>query len=92
VRGFSLPALSRSTLVVIPALTARTKSALTHRVVAISTDASEWMLPGLLPGILQCHLQIVLCYLCCVVSEISHYFYPSSSQKDSADQLRPACK
>jgi hypothetical protein len=48
--------LYRSTLVVIPALTARTKSALLYRVVAVTTDASERMLPGLLSGILQSHL------------------------------------
>jgi hypothetical protein len=56
VRGFSLPALYLSTLVVIPALTARTKSALTHSVVAIAADASEWMLPARGLGILQSHL------------------------------------
>jgi hypothetical protein len=56
VRGFSLPALYRSPLVIIAAFSAGAKSTLAHRVVAISTDASEWMLPGLLPGILQCHL------------------------------------
>jgi hypothetical protein len=74
--GLFLSALYRSTLVVIPALTARTKSALLYRVVAVTTDASKRMLPGLLSGILQCHLQIVLCYFCCVVSEISHCIYP----------------
>jgi len=56
VRGFSLPVLYRSPLVIIAAFSAGAKSTLAHRVVAISTDASEWMLPGLLPGILQCHL------------------------------------
>jgi hypothetical protein len=54
--GFTLPAVYRSPLVIIAALSAGAKSTLAHRVVAISTDASEWMLPGLLPGILQCHL------------------------------------
>jgi hypothetical protein len=56
VRGFSLPALYRSPLVIISAFSAGAKSALTYRVVAVATDACEWMLPGLLSGILQCHL------------------------------------
>jgi hypothetical protein len=54
--GFSLPALYRSPLIVVSAFSARAKSTLAHRVVAISTNASQWMLPGLMPGILQCHL------------------------------------
>jgi hypothetical protein len=56
VRGFSLPANHRSPLIVVSAFSARAESALGHRVVAIAADACEWMLPGLLPGILQCHL------------------------------------
>jgi len=56
VRGFSLPALYRSPLIVVSAIPARTKSALLYRVVAVTTDASERMLPGLLSGVLQSHL------------------------------------
>jgi len=56
VRGFSLPALYRSPLIVVSAFSAGAKSTLAHRVVAVATDASEWMLPGLLSGILQSHL------------------------------------
>jgi len=54
--GFSLPALYRSPLVIIAALSTRAESALGHRVVTVATDASERMLPGLLSGILQSHL------------------------------------
>jgi hypothetical protein len=70
--GLFLSALYLPPLVVVAAFSARTKSALTHRVVAIAADASEWMLPARGLGILQCHLQIVLYYLCCVVCKISH--------------------
>jgi hypothetical protein len=55
VRGFSLPALYRSPLVVIAAISI-TKRALTHRLIAISAYADKRMLPWLLSGVLQCHL------------------------------------